>query len=484
MISFPAVQILKTLSEKEMLMFEEFLNTPVFNKNKKVVQLFELLKYQYPGFSDRTFTGEVIFRKLMGKAIFKGSYIRNLFSDLNILLERFLQYNLITKNSLFERLLIEELRNRDLYSIAEKKIKSFERDINKIKAKDHEYFLNRNFIYEMKSFLIVDKTLTDSFRNEQILSIVKLFLITLMESSLYLLVEEQRVNIKHDFGFLKNSLSYMKDNLEDFSDSPLLLVYYNLWQCFMNDRDDKYFIRAKALFKKHFSKLSKIDKKNIYSGMQVYYIEIIDKGNNSLNKEFLNFLLEMVRFNVLSHREKDYINLNLYRNILILCVMQKETNILNKFISDFNSHVSEESRSSITAYSCAHLDFLKGNFNRTLENCNKVNFNDLLTSTNDNLFFKNDIKTLTLKCLFELGHFESALSNIDAFKHYLGHSRLIKVVTKKKYMNFLNMVSELIRLKMKFDEYNLRNLEKHLLSDSEFIQKQWLTEKLKEFKPS
>lgn len=484
MINYSAIQILRTFSDKEHLLFAEFLNTPFHNKNKKVIKLFNLLKPMHPDYSGKFLTDEKLFRKLAGKVKFRGSYIRNLFSDLNILLEKFLQYNLITKNFTYERLLIEELKNRDLYKLAEIKIKSFERDINKLTVRDHEYYQNKNFVFELKSFLVVDKTLTDSFRSEQISGIIKLFMISLMESSLYLKVEEQRVKIKHEYGFLKHSLMYLKDNIKEFEDSPLLLIYYYLWQSFMNEGDEKYFLKARKYFRKHFSVLTKIDKKNIYSGMQVHYIEKIDAGNSSYTREFLNFLMEMVKFNVLSHRKKDFISLNLYRNILILCVMEKETKVLNKFISEFINYVSEDSRESILAYSNAHLNFLKKKFEKTLELCSKINFNDLLTSTNDNLFFKNDIKSLTMRCLYELGHYESALSAVDAFKHYLRHSKLMNDNPKNKYMNYLRFITELIRLNTNMNEFNLRKLKKQIENTDKIVHKNWLSEKVTELENS
>jgi len=331
----------------------------------------------------------------------------------------------------------------------------------------------------MKSFLLVDKTLTDNFRNDQIINTIKLFILTLMENSFYLRVEEQRVKIKHDFEFLKYSLEYIKYHLKEFDDSPLLMIYYHLWSYFIYGSDED-FKEAKKYFKKYFSYLSKIDKKNIYSVMQVYYIDKIDEGNDSYNNEFLNFLLDMTRFNILSHKEINNIGLNLYRNILILCFRQDEIKIMKKFISEYINFVNEESRESILHYSNAHLYFLQGNFEKSMMLCSEIEFNSLLNSTNDNLFFKNDIKSLSLKCLYELNYFENAFSGIDAFKHFLKKSRLIKELTRKKYLKFLNYLFDLIKLKMNFDEYNFLKLKKDFLNEKDLIQKKWISLKIKE----
>lgn len=214
--------------------------------------------------------------------------------------------------------------------------------------------------------------------------------------------------------------------------------------------------------------------------MQIHYLNKIDRGYTDYNKEYLNFLLEMLKLKVLSHKQKDFINLNLYRNVLILCTMLNETEILKKFISKYLSFVEAKSLDTVSAYSYSHLNFLQGNFNKALEYCNKINFSDLLISTNDNLFFKNDIKALTLKSLYELNYIESAISYIDTYKHFLRKSKLIKDHPRKKYLNFLKYVSGLIRLKLKFDDFAFAELKKQFLASDELTQSAWISEKIYE----
>lgn len=483
MLKYSVIQILRSFSGKELKLFDEFIQNPFHNKNLKVIGLFELLKIYHPDYSSDDLSKKSLFRSLMGNADYKESYIRNLFSDLNVLAEKFLKINLTENNPKFEKLFIEDLKNRDLFDITEKKIRAYEKKIKTNKSKDHSYYEDINFIYEIKSFLVVDKALTDNFREIQLKNTIKLFLISILENAFYMIVEEQRVNVKHRYDFLKHSLNYMKNHPAEFKDSPLLLIYFHLSICFLSEQseesDDNFYIAGKY-FRKYFSALTKIDKKNIYSVMQVYYINKISGGDNSFNKEFLKFMLDILKFNVISHREGDYIDLNLYRNILILCTMEKEINILKKFISKYIHFVDIQSRESILAYSNSQLNFLQGKFQKAIELCNKINLNDLLNSTNDNLYFKNDIKTLTLKSLYELNAFESAISFIDAYRHFLRKSKLLKEEMRNNYLLFVNSVSELIRLKNNFDGYTFAKF-KTRLNSSKFTNVQWIIEKLNEF---
>lgn len=479
MLKYSVIQIFKSFSVEDIKLFNEFVRNPFHNKNLKVIQLFTLLIPYYPEFSSEYLSKKNLFRIIAGNISYKESYIRNLFSDLNVLAEKFIKINLTGNSPKFEKIFIEELKNRDLFEITEKKIRAFEKKVKTNRAKDHSYYEDINFIYEIRSFLIVDKSLTDSFRDSQFNNIIRLFLITLMEDSFYMIIEEQRVKVKHRYDFLKHSLEYMKKHLPEFEDSPLLIIYYNLCMCFLNNGNDEHFSKSKVYFRKYFSLLTKIDKKNIYSVMQVYYINKIAEGNNSYNKDFLKFMLEMLKFNVLSHKQRDSINLNLFRNILILCTIEKEIGILKKFISKYINFIDAGRRESVLAYSNSQLNFLQGNYQKALELCNKINLNELLNSTNDNLYFKNDIKTLTLKSLYELKAFESAMSFIDTYKHFLRKSKLIKEEMRKNYLLFANSVNELIRLNNNFDEYAITKF-KARLNQLKFTNSKWILEKLNE----
>ncbi|MEO6696370.1 MAG: hypothetical protein ABIY50_11245 [Ignavibacteria bacterium] len=479
MIKSSAISILKTFSGDEVKRFDDFLNSPFHNTNENVITLYRILKNYHPHYDNENLSKETLFKGVFGKTKFKEFHMRNLLSDLNIHAEKFLLYVHVNENFTDERLIIEELNKRNIRETMEKRIRLMEKKLNSAKSKDHEYYTNRVFIFEAKSFLIVDKTLTDNFRAEQMSSTIKLFMISIMEFYFYLIVEEQRVRIKHDFDFLKLMMSYFKDHIDDFKESPLLLIFYHLLLSFFDkDNDEKYFFKSKELFSKHFSTLTKVDQKNVYSVLQTYCINKIDDGFENYNKELLNILLEMLKFNLLSHKSKDVIDINLFRNILILCVTLKEVGILKKFIRGYIKYIETKSRNSVTAYSFAHLNFLQKDFEKCMEYCNKINFSDFLLTTNENLYFKNDTKKLMLLSLYELNSLENALSLIDTHKHFIKNSRLIKDNSKKKYMNFLNNVNDLIKLRINFDEYDAVKLKEKVLQTKELINKDWILEKL------
>lgn len=477
-----ALSILSTFSKEEIRSFSLFLHSPFHNKNNKAIAFFDILKKYHPDFCHTDLTSEYLFRRMYGNEAFKESYIRNLFSDLKILAENFLVQCRITDGQVKSKLLIEELNDRELTGLLNKKIEAFEKETGKRKLKDQDYYFNKLFIYDIKSFVIVDKTLTDSFRTDQISSLINFFLISFMESSFHLAIEEQRIRIKHDFAFLEYILGYVSENEEKFIHIPLLMIYYNLWQCFLNADPENNFRKARNIFKLNFDSLTLTDKKNIYSIFQVYYYNKIRDGDISYNIHLLELLLEMLGHKVISHRKEDSINLNLYRNILILCFKLNEKEKLKSFISGYLKFVRTESRSSIAAYSAAHLLFLENKFEETLVQCHKVKFKNLLISTNENLYFKIDIKTLILKSLYELRSFESALSHLQTFRHFLNNSRIIKEYSRENLLQLIKAVNEMISLNFNYDEYKLVSLKKKVKASKDIPGADWIEKKIGELR--
>ena len=473
-----AFTILSTFSRGELKSFSEFINSPFHNKNNKVIIFFDFLRKYYPDFSHSDLNSEKLFAAMYGNASFRESYIRNLLSDLKILAENFLVHTRVSRKDQKNKILIEELHERDLTVLLNKKIEAFEKETAKRKLKDQEYFLNKLFVYEIKSFVIVDKTLTDSFRKDQILSLINFFFISIMESSFHFAVEEQRVNIRHEYTFLRNILEFVKHNEEKFSQIPLLMIYYHLWLSFLNENADINFRAAKNIFKMNFETLTQTDKKNIYSIMQIYYDNKIRSGDISCNFQLLNLLLEMLKHKVISHNRKNSISLNLYRNILILCFKLKEKVKLKYFITEYLKFVRTESRSTISAYSSAHLNFLENNFEEALVMCQRIDFSKLLTTTNENLYFKIDVRTLMLKCFYELRSFESALSHLQTFRHFLNNSKIIKESSKENLMFIIRAVNEMISLNFNYDEYKMVQLKKRIMTSKDNPGTEWIERKI------
>ncbi|MDQ3021424.1 MAG: hypothetical protein M3R36_12775 [Bacteroidota bacterium] len=258
------------------------------------------------------------------------------------------------------------------------------------------------YIEATKSKIHHDEALLESFRAESIDSVVSFFLIYAMENSFQFLVEKQRIKIDHNLDLLKLIVNHYKSRIGEFKDAPLIRIFFYIGLCFLEFENESHYKKLEDTFRSNYQVIKKVDRKNIYAMMQTYCQEKMAKGKTIYREKNLDMMIEMLETNTAASAETEYFNLNFCRNLIVLAFLNKKTNVIEDFISKYLSSVNPVNRESIEHYAHAHLHYLRNRFLEALEECNKISFDELFVSTNDNMYFKNDVKKLTLICCYEL----------------------------------------------------------------------------------
>ncbi len=463
MIKSKALDILSSFSSEELKRFEEFLISPFHNKNVRIIELFKLIKKFHPGFNDPKFSKDYLNGKLPGNRKVPDSYLRNLFSDLNKKAEDFLSYVNYKNESDYNIHLIKELYDRDSTKSLEEKLGMFEMLIEKDKFKSPTYYSDRAFITEMKNNSKVNKVLADKYRKEDIENKFHFFAISIMESCVQTFVEQHVKGDNIDLSVLTHLLEYIQKNIAKFSKDPLIQIYYYACLCFLNQYSENYFKLFVDIFNLNKKYLSPLDKRNINQLIINYYVEKNKTEPGRYYREALMIYNDMIDNKYLAHTKSGDISLSIIRNIVFLCMNLKDDKFFASFIKRIDHIVKEDQRGQIHLYANSLYYVLLNDFEKALSFFAKININSFLESVEDNLYFKNDIKIYTIVCFIELGYYENALIQIDSNKHFLNYSRIIPDDVKLSNHNFLNLLSEVIYLKMEFDEYRSVQLEKKVI---------------------
>jgi len=158
MVSKELIFLLSSLSPKELSRFEDFLRSPYLNTNRKLIELFLILKTYYPLFNKSKLTKENIFQELYPQKKYYDATLRNLFSDLNEAGESFLVLEAFSNDSFQkEDILLRVLKERNLTNHFVKKINRSYKKVNESDLSS-SYFekryklensrLNFNIIYD------------------------------------------------------------------------------------------------------------------------------------------------------------------------------------------------------------------------------------------------------------------------------------------------------------------------------------------------
>ncbi|MEM9920109.1 MAG: hypothetical protein AAF990_18580 [Bacteroidota bacterium] len=92
-------QLTQLLYDGEWRRFGLWLHSPWCNSQKKLQQLYNLLKRGYPDFEHKRFAKENLFAKLYPQHAYNAKWMRNLLSDLIVELERFILHERIRRDS-------------------------------------------------------------------------------------------------------------------------------------------------------------------------------------------------------------------------------------------------------------------------------------------------------------------------------------------------------------------------------------------------
>ncbi len=491
MYTHQLIELLKTFSEKELMKLYKFLNSPYFNNSRRIVTLFQVLKKFYPDFEKRNFTREYIFKLVYKNSEYNDSTFRNLMSDLLQLTLKFLMIEGIEKKEVESSFYVtQELFSRGKIDLFISKMNNIDKILKDTSNLDGEYFHNKfraetdHFYVNLLTKRVLKKQIVVSESEKLISGLVSLLNYFVLESIKHndnLFNYSRTYNIKSNIvkvnQFLEiinfeNLIKYLRENSSN--EIPIVELYYNLLKASTNIEEEKYYFRLKESVFKCSEHLGLNDNNFLHSRLIDYCVKKINLGIHSsfdLNEE----IYELYQIYVKNEFYKTLSNTNLpfdaYRNVLINCITTKKLKEMEEFIKVYSKKLLPAHIDSIVNYSYALLFFEKKQFSKAMEYLNKIKF--------DQFVFKLDMKNLQLKLAFELGYYESAVSIIDTYKHFLKNNALISESRRIMHNNFLNYANKLIQFKFGSSKVNIPFLKEQLEKSKDVFDKGWLIEKTK-----
>ena len=194
--------------------------------------------------------------------------------------------------------------------------------------------------------------------------------------------------------------------------------------------------------------------------------------NENFYKDLLNIYKSMLKHKLYYHSNIEYFQLNLFRNMFYTSVILKEYEWATEFLKKYISKLSHEQREDMIHYSQAILNFERKNFDKALEEIIKVNLKFFV--------YKFDVKLLMLKIYYEQRSYESAISLIDSFSHFLSKNKSVSAIDKERFGKFLKFLNLLIKVQTGSVSIKDNNLKKEILNTLGLSSKRWLLKKFEE----
>lgn len=468
------IQLLKTLTPSEFREFKDFINSPVYNKNKKIILLFGALKKFYPGFDHPDLSNEKISEMAFGSNNFDYFKFKNMISDLLALGKEYLSFVHFRSNRDKENIfLLSELRDRNLDKLFEQSYKIMDNNLASEKVMDEKYYLKKlELTEEILSYRIPkDPDSRFDYIQDELNFFLKYSVIRLLKFYNLMLHEKEQNNCSFDLGMFDGVMEYIKNRDED---NPTLLIYYNIILLNLN-KEEKIFFKLKELKDLYYDKLNIGDRFMLFVHLTNYCAYVYNVlGKKDLMKE--HFLFSKENYD----RGSIILGKILYPDFLNhvkIAVRVNEFEWAENYINEFSHLLSEEKESTLN-FCNGFINYKKGNLETALELFSKTKFPSFI--------IKVQVKILVLMINYEMKYYIEACANIDSFRHYLLRENSMVEEFKESYYDFLRNLTELIKIKSGEkkikDKADLKLLKKNIesIKFNQFGIKIWLKEKVEE----
>jgi hypothetical protein len=488
MLGHKIIGLLKSFTWEEILKFDDFLSSPYYNKNKKLLILYrELVKF-YPDFESDEFNKESIYRNVYKTERYNDSTFRNLAARLLKLAQTFIlteYHNEDKVNSMIH--LTSALFNRDQNELFQLTSKRISLTLDQTKEIDFNYLFNK-FQHERNQYNF-------NIVNDKLIQKKKIYppIEKLTNSSTYLTIYFiteiicQYLNyIVYSEKFNSPTHNYLRAILDSLNmdeiyreirgknDCDFILnIYINLYKMFSEPGQHANFFKYKALIDENSRSLSGDEIAFHYSKLISYCILQRERTYEDVdyNTELFELYESSLKNKYYKSAKYPYLSPALYRDILLFGLNLKKFDWVKDFIDKFSSEVHPNEIKSIYNFGRAFYNFELGNFSDSLDFVNKISI--------DHFIYKYDLKNLRLRIFYELDYTEEALYITHSYKEFLRNNDLLSDGRKKRYRNFIKYYEKLVFIKtgnnkdVDFFKYEISN-------NPELQYKDWFLKKIDE----
>lgn len=483
MQQFKAFRILSSLNEQEYAEFNRFINSPYFNRSKELVKFFTKVKNYYPAFDNSSLQPEKIYKKLYPQKVFNEGTIKNLFTDLGNIAERFLAYVNYEQTFRYGYNIIEETNRRKL---DKEFLKNYKKNYERNEIKEDaisEKNLNKYFLeaemwnYNQRLNIEITKEEFNSLSE----ALFTFFLNQFFNTQLSQVNVANWYNKKKDYNILSTFFEFTNvdaiiKRMEEAGSSYYndVKLMYHLSKAAKSNENDFYgnLDSAIKIFNEQIGGMNEQTQHRLYiSAINIInmYIKASDKNLGKLKVELEKQMIDKK----IGFDSKGMMHAAMYSHILHDAICAEEFEWAKEFLETYIDSVLDEAKFKYDIYYYYKAKLLS--LDKKYIESNEV----LLKVSKDDDTIKATSRVLKMINFYELGDIESGFAQADAFKQMIIRNDEANIGRKDLNANFLKFYLMLLRIKTG-KEADILFAKKELAECAVIRSKVWLMEKYNE----
>lgn len=431
------IKLLSSFDSKELRALNDFVQSPFFNKNQELIQLYSYLKKYAPkSFPEKQVNRNSIFQYLFPGQDYDEKQLNHLLSLLFKLAERFISIRAFEKDGILaDCYLLESYIDRHLdksYNhIYQKALDNLEAE----KIKDGHYFFQRFKLAHIAEKKFSRQGVRRYDENLEIAS--DYFDLYFLSKKLYFLcaiIAREKV-VPHNYrkSMVQAIKTYLSEN--DYSHIPYIAVYHQLLLSLTEENGDIHFKIFRTYLKKYTTSFQLSEQKDLYYYAINFCIQKIHHGSKSYTEVLLNLYQEGIETAVLL--EDGFLSPWTFKNMVKLSLGLKRFDWVEDFVVEYSAKLPETEREGALHFNLADLYYHKKEYDRALLHLNQVEFTDI--------HYNLGAKAMLLKIYYEKEETEAFLSLQSAFRIFLKRNKRISRYTRACYVNFVDFLYQMFK---------------------------------------
>lgn len=461
------IQIIATFDGRQRRAFEDFVESPYFNKQEELTQFYKYLKkISVKGFSEKRLDRFDLYQRLFPKAPYDEKHLNYLSSQLLKLVERYIGI------SGFEKAAVLPECFQLHYFIDQRLEKHYQYNMNQAQRKletctaDSEQYLYQKYLLadlKEKHFSSLKQRRFDEGLQEAADSFDQFYLFKKLYLLCAMLDRQNVVTPSYEAHFIPEVQSILQQHQFDY---PAIKTLEQLLLSLTAKDTAQHFAQLRTYLGQYSHLFSPAMLRDLYFSIINFCIRKIRFGEKDYATALMSIYQEGIEKGVLF--EDGYLSPWTFKNLVKLGIGLKAYDWTKTFIAEYAPQLPPHMQEDALHFNLADLYYALREYDQAQIHLRQVEFSDVQYSFGAKL-------TLT-KIYFETGQTEALYSLLSSFKIFLQRKKLITKDVKKPYLNFIQFVHRLTKAKPD----QLVAIKKDVLSTEMLTARSWLLGRIEE----
>ncbi len=451
------ISLLSTFDKREIRAFQQFVHSPYFNQDERLVQLLPLLLATLSGEDLSLAFKQDLHQELFPDQRFDDKRIRYLFTDLSRLAERFLLLERYQAKTLQQQLDLAHISNeRKLPKLYRQTVQKIEQHFEGESERDVQYFHQHLEFAMIKDQHFQQQRLRKFDENLQWVSddLDRYYYLQKLRQACMMLDRQAILTANYNLRISQEWLNHLVD--QSFFDEIIIRIYYTILMSALEEEVVGHFEELKHILARVQEEITNTDLADIYRFAINYCARKIRKGRTEYLEEALQLYMKGITSALFL--EGGYLSPWTFTNVVKLALRLERFEWIAKFIPQYAPSLPTEFQENALHYNYAELYYYSKDLDRALTHLNLVALDDLN--------YALGARVMLAKIYYETAEENALLSLLAAFSLFLKRNCKISANIKHTYLNFCDLLFQLIRRNpKKLDRIRNKIEETNLLTD-------------------